>query len=93
MGKFTLLERLFEFLHIDHVGPLPPVGPGKDRFLLTVIDRASNYVWAIPVPDTSAETTAKALVDRVLCMVGVPKTICLDKGPAFDNELMTRLAE
>ena len=92
LGEFALGEKEFEYLHTDHVGPFPETADGF-KYILTAIDRATNYCFGIPVKDATAATTAKALWDRVFCCVGVPRRIISDRGPAFKNELCEELAE
>ncbi len=83
LGQYQLSDNLFEFLHVDFVGPLPEAGPLKYKYVLTVIDRASNFIFAIPCPDATADTTVKMLFDRVFSIIGLPRAICSDRGPAF----------
>ena len=92
LGQFSLQDESFEFLHIDHVGPLPETEDGF-KYTLTAIDRATNYVFAIPVKDCTAETTVQAIADRILAYVGVPRVICSDRGPAFANSTSELLSK
>ena len=91
LGEFPLAEEEFEFLHIDHVGPLPESEGYK--YILTAVDRATNYCFGIPVKDATAKTAAETLWDEIICKVGVPRRIISDRGPAFKSMLCEELAE
>ena len=60
----------FAALHLDLVGPLPESEGFK--YLLTVIDRYSRWLEAIPLPDISAKTAARALLRHWVARYGVP---------------------
>ena len=50
------------------------------------IDYASRYAWAVPVTDTSAETTIGHL-QRLFSQTGPPSILVSDNGTAFVNDL------
>jgi hypothetical protein len=58
----------FNHVHIDLVGPLPP-SEGY-LYLLTCVNRYTRRPEAIPMPDISAETVARAFVTRAVEWVG-----------------------
>lgn len=91
-GEYPLSEGMSEVIHVDHVGPLPETASGF-KYILTAIDRATNHVIVTPVKDVTAETTAKALWDNVICRHGVPRKIISDRGPAFKNTLIAEFAK
>jgi transposase InsO family protein len=90
--QYPFTDTPFEYIHVDHVGPLP-VTQGGNEYILMVVDRASGYVIAIPVANVTAVTTAKALWDFVFCKHGIPRRIISDRGPAFKNGLVELLAK
>ena len=91
-GEFKLVEALFETLHIDYVGPLPRSEKHNYKYILTAIDRFSNYVFAVPVKEKDAESTCAALIDHVFCYTGVPKNVYSDRGSEFTIDLWARLS-
>ena len=79
----------FHIISIDHVGPLEKSEDFK--FILVIIDHFSRWAIAVPVLDTSAETTALALYEEVYNRFGVPKMLLSDQGPAFCNAVIAAL--
>jgi cleavage and polyadenylation specificity factor subunit 1 len=79
----------FQAVHLDIVGPLPPV-QGK-RYLLTVIDRFSRFPVAIPLSDITAETCAAAFLSGWIQYFGVPADLVTDRGRQFTSALWSHL--
>ena len=93
LGEYTeLTTEAFDVIHIDHVGGFPVSRSGNSK-ILTVMCRATKFLVAIPVPDETAKTTAKALFDHVFCKFGIPSKIVSDNGPAFRNTVSSYLAK
>ena len=60
------------------------------KYLLTVIDVFSEYAWAIPIKNKSAEEVTKAM-DTILTKDRHPKKIQADQGTEFFNSCFTKL--
>jgi len=94
------LLQLFDFssaqpwddVAVDHAGPLPQTCSGH-WYVLVIMDMFTRWVELVPVPDTTAETTAKAILDHWICCWGVFHSIHSDNGTAFSIEIMAKLAE
>lgn len=82
-------DRRFASIHLDLVGPLP-VSEGQS-YLLTIVDRFSRWPEAIPLPNSTAETCARALIRGWIARFGVPADITTDRGPQFTSSLWTAL--
>lgn len=79
----------FDEIHMDIVGPLPH--SRGCRYLLTIIDRFSRWLEAIPLPETSAQTVADAFLHHWLGRFGVPRTLTTDRGSNFQSNLFKTL--
>lgn len=79
----------FKHVHIDIVGPLP-VCMGQ-RYLLTMIDRYSSWPEAVPIPDITADTVARAFFDSWVARFGLPESLTSDRGRQFTSDLFKQL--
>jgi transposase InsO family protein len=61
--------------------------------LITIIDRMSKWMEAIPLSETSAAACAKALTFTWISRFGVPETITSDCGPQFTSNLWFHLCK
>ena len=50
LEKMPLIETPFERVAVDLVGPIQPVTDRKNRYILTLVDYATRYPEAIPLP-------------------------------------------
>lgn len=87
----------FETVHIDVVGPFPPAAPSGSssslafRYLLTCIDRNTNWVEAYPLIHTTADAIAGAFLSWV-SRFGVPLYVITDRGPQFESAFFAKLS-
>ena len=84
-------DRRFGSLHLDLVGPLPE-SRGM-RYLMTIVDRFSRWMEAIPIPDISAETCVRAFLLHWVVRYGVPGDVVADRGTQFTSSLWRKLHE
>jgi transposase InsO family protein len=75
-------SRRFSHLHVDFVGPLPTSKNGESH-VLTIIDRSTRWVEAVPLASTTADSCASALVTFWVSRFGVPNRVTSDRGPQF----------
>ena len=78
-------------LQIDLLPNLPPNG-GYDN-VITALDVFSRYLFAYPVVDASASSTAKVLIDIMTRHAYLPTTLITDKGTAFASRLVEEVAK
>jgi hypothetical protein len=79
----------FSQVHIDIVGPLPPVE--GYRYLLTMIDRYSRWPEVVPLQNITAITVARAFVEHWISRFGVPFSLSTDRGAQFEAHLFNQL--
>lgn len=90
---FQLPSARFETVHLDLVGPLPASGPHLFRYLLTMIDRETLWLEAIPLADITADSVATAFLEAWITRFGVPLHIITDRGTQFESELMSNIGK
>lgn len=81
----------FATVFIDHVGPILPPTENGNCYILTCICDLSKYAIAIPVPNVSADMTAKHLVEDVFLKYGWPSKIVSDNFSSFTGETMKQM--
>ena len=78
-------------LGIDFVGPFPKSTNGN-RYILTAVCPFSHFLIAIPTPDRSATTAARALFDNVFLKLDFPSTLLSDRGGEFMNAVLREVS-
>lgn len=87
--KIPIPDQRFHHVHLDLIGALPPCQ--KYRYCLTMIDRFSGWLEAIPLVETSAETVSTAFYTHWVERFGSPHTIITDQGLQFEAALFKAL--
>ena len=82
----------FSHIHVDLVGPLPVSALGHTH-LLTIVDRSTRWLEAIPLSDISASSIADNLVASWIARFGVPAAITSDRGPQFTSAVWAVLCD
>ena len=90
LEPLAMPDRRFAALHLDLVGPLPE--SQGNTYLLTIIDRYSRWLEAVPLADISARSCARALLHHWVARFGVPDSIVTDQGRQFTSELWADLS-
>eukprot|EP00794_Sanderia_malayensis_P002801 gene2801-biopygen2307 len=85
-----LYQHPFHTLGIDYVGELPLSASGN-KWIFTEVCLYSDFLRAIPVPDKTAPTAARALFHEVLLPFGFPAVLQSDRGGEFLNAIVYRL--
>jgi transposase InsO family protein len=56
-------------------------------YLIVAIDKLSRYPIASDVPDTTARTAQKFIVEEIIVRFGVPRIITADQGSSFTSHI------
>jgi len=79
-------------LHADLVGPLPEGRNSRNqrgfKYILSVEDSATRYLWLLPIRHKTAEAVAATLFDEVILRVSA---ILTDRGGEFLGEVVEML--
>ncbi len=78
-----------EKLAFDIVGPLPTSKP-KFRFILTCLELASGFPFAVPLKSYTSEETSKAILS-IISVLGTPLVILTDQGSNFMSVTLSHL--
>ena len=89
--KFPVTSR-FRTVHMDLVGPLKRTKRSRE-YILTMMDRFSRWLVAVPLTNIRAETVAQTFYERWVCDYGIPDYIVTDQGSQFESALMERLCK
>nr|XP_034316843.1 uncharacterized protein LOC117686229 isoform X2 [Crassostrea gigas] len=91
LGQMPLITEAFQRVAVDLIGPLQPVTDKGNRYILTLVDYATRYPEAIPLPGIETERVAEALVD-IFSRLGVPIEMLTDQGSQFTSDVMKEVS-
>ena len=83
-------QRPFSHMHVDLVGPLPVSSDGFIH-ILTMIDRTTRWLEAVPLKETTASTCSAAYMASWVARFGVPASLTSDRGTQFSSATWKRL--
>ena len=69
-------------VHIDILGPFP-VSDNGNRYILMLVDQFTKWLEAYPLPDQTAVTVARAVVDNLITRFQCHLVIHTDQGRNF----------
>jgi hypothetical protein len=91
MGKMPVGAPL-DRLSMDVLGPLP-VSKQNNRFILVVSDHFTKWVEVFAIPDYTAATCARIVLNEVIARWGCPYDILTDQGRNFESQIFADLCE
>ena len=65
-----------------------PLTANGNKYVLVFLDYLTKWVEAFAIPDQSAETIARLLVEHVVCRHGVPHELLSDRGANFLSDII-----
>lgn len=82
----------FTRVGIDAVGPFK-ISNNGNRYILTATDYLTKWAEIRAVPDISADTTAKFIVEDIICRHGAVEEILSDLGKNFLAKVVQQVLE
>ena len=79
-----------ERIALDIMGPLPQSN-SDNSYILVIGDYFSKCTGAYALPDHTAQTVARVVVEEWICRYGVPRIIHSDQGHDFESHLFTEM--
>ena len=96
VGKATVPG---ESLHADVAGPIVPMGIGKAKYVLVVVDELTRYSWVFPM-QKKAQTAwlPVLLIQRINTQTGRPgepgvRRLRLDQGGEFQSKSLEEICQ
>lgn len=78
----TTPTKSFDILSIDTVGPFTYTNKGN-RYAVTMQCDLSKFIIIVPIPDKSATTIAKAVIEKCILIFGPVSSIKTDQGTEY----------
>ena len=79
-----------EVIAMDIMGPFP-LSKSGNQYVLVIGDYFTKWLTIIGIPDQTSGTVARALINKLVCVLGVPYSIHTDQGLSFENALIRDL--
>ena len=83
-------NRPFSMVNVDLIGPMEH-SVEQYRYVLTMVDRATRYCFAVPIPDGTAVTIAKVIFSELISKFGLVDCIVSDRGLNFTSPIVQHL--
>ena len=90
LQKMPVPTRPFEWVSIDHTGPLPTSASGN-KYILVISCHFSKWIECIAVPTMEASVVAEVVAREVVCRYGVPLRLHSDQGRSFEAAVIRNL--
>jgi len=85
-------QKPFEKIVIDTIGPLEMSESGN-QYSVTMICDLTKYVITGSVPNKEAKTVARAIMNNLILIYGIPREILTDLGTEYKNSILAELTE
>ena len=91
LGSMPIIDTPFQRIAMDIVGPIHPMTERGNRYILTLVDYATRYPEAVPLPSIETTRVAEAMMN-IFSRVGIPNEVLTDQGAQFTSELMKEIS-
>ena len=81
-----------ERVHLDFMGPFSLTSK-QNVYVLMKVDQFTKWVECVPLPNQSAEETARAAINQFFCHFGFLYQMFTDRGSNFESKLFKQLCE
>jgi hypothetical protein len=81
-------DHVWQFMAMDIVGPLTPSGPENHTYILLMGEYLTRYITVASMPDSTAESIAKAFYKNIKTRHGVPEMVLTDQSQNFLSKIM-----
>ena len=92
-GQFNEFPMRFSHVHMDIVGPLQPVSGYTGRYIVSFIDRATDWAEAAVIDSITAEVVSQSFIATWFSRFGVPLFLTTDRGSQFESELFNEISK
>ncbi|XP_055918604.1 uncharacterized protein K02A2.6-like [Eupeodes corollae] len=92
MGKSFSVDRPFQHLYIDFLGPYPRSKAGNTQIFI-VLDQLTKFVLIKPIRKANATSVIKFLQEDVFLIFGVPESILSDNGSQFIGKEFSKMTK
>ena len=75
-----------------HLGPFQPTSK-QNVYVLMIVDQFTKWVECVPLPNQSAEQTARTAINPFFCLFWFRYQIFTDRGSNFESKLFKQLCE
>ena len=84
--KQNMLGVPHEWVSLDLMGPINTSDLGN-RYIVVISDHFTKWIAGFALPDITAETVARALVEEWVCRYGPTKFLHSDQGRQYEAEV------
>lgn len=85
LGKTFQVEKPFQHLYADFLGPYPRSKRGNTKIFIA-LDQLTKFIMLEPIPSSKNSLIINYLKERVFNVFGVPKTFFSDNGTEFKSK-------
>ena len=78
LHPLEIATALFEVIGIDFLGPIKPEYLNGNKYKLVMTDVFSKWTEVVALPNQTAETTCRALMDKLILYHGPPKLLRIE---------------